>query len=116
MTGHRGVSGTGRRTVFRHRLELAYTQRVRDRPNQADSDRLEADAGRLRAAPADLLFSTSRNAVDYALTLFPGGVLPARPRLAAVGQATAEALMAAGLVRASAVAVTPLLPLFAVML
>ncbi len=54
MTGHRGVSGTGRRTVFRHRLELAYTQRVRDRPNQADSDRLEADAGRLRAAPAQI--------------------------------------------------------------
>lgn len=50
----------------------------------------------LLAAPADLLFFTSRNAVDYALTLFHGGVLPARPRLAAVGQATAEALTAAG--------------------
>ncbi len=50
----------------------------------------------LAAEPADLLFFTSRNAVDYALTLFPGGFLPASPRLAAVGKATAEALTAAG--------------------
>ena len=53
-------------------------------------------ARRLLAEPADLLFFTSRNAVDYALALFPGGVLPASPRLAAVGKATAEALTAAG--------------------
>lgn len=57
------------------------------------------DAERARgllAAPADLLFFASRNAVDYALPLLPGGVLPTRPRLAAVGQATAAALTAAG--------------------
>ena len=53
-------------------------------------------ARRLLAEPADLLFFTSRNAVYYALALFPGGVLPASPRLAAVGKATAEALTAAG--------------------
>ena len=51
---------------------------------------------RLLAAPADLLFFASRNAVDYALPLFPGGCLPAGPRLAAIGKATAEALAAAG--------------------
>lgn len=53
-------------------------------------------ARRLLAEPADLLFFASRNAVDYALPLFPGGRLPADPRLAAIGKATAEALAAAG--------------------
>ncbi|MFZ1576531.1 MAG: uroporphyrinogen-III synthase [Chromatiaceae bacterium] len=56
----------------------------------------QESARRLLAEPADLLCFTSRNAVDYALTLFPGGVLPTSPRLAAVGKATAEALTAAG--------------------
>jgi len=51
---------------------------------------------RILATPMDLLFFTSRNAVNYALDLLPGGVLPAGPRLAAVGKATAEALTAAG--------------------
>jgi len=56
---------------------------------------LEA-ARRQLAAPADLLFFASRNAVDYALPLFPGACLPAGPRLAAIGKATAEALATAG--------------------
>jgi uroporphyrinogen-III synthase len=48
------------------------------------------------AEPADLLIFTSRNAVHFALDLFPGGVLPSGPLLAAVGKATAEALTSAG--------------------
>ena len=56
---------------------------------------LEA-ARRLLAAPADIMFFASRNAVDYALPLFPGGRLPMGPRLAAIGKATADALAAAG--------------------
>jgi len=51
---------------------------------------------RLLAGPMDLLIFTSRNAVDQALPLLPGGLLPAGPRLAAVGKATAAALAAAG--------------------
>lgn len=61
---------------------------------EAAGDREEAR--RTLAAPADLLFFTSRNAVDYAMDLFAGGVLPASPRLVAVGKATAEALAAVG--------------------
>lgn len=53
-------------------------------------------ARRLLLEPMDLLVFTSRNAVDHALPLFPGGRLPAAARLAAVGKATAEALAAAG--------------------
>ena len=48
------------------------------------------------AGPLDLLIFTSRNAVDHALPLLPGGRLPRGPRLAAVGKATAAALAAAG--------------------
>lgn len=44
----------------------------------------------------DLLIFVSRNAVDHALTLLPGGRLPEGSRLAAVGAATADALAAAG--------------------
>lgn len=44
----------------------------------------------------DLLVFVSRNAVEQALPLFPDQRLPTAPRLAAVGQATAEALIAAG--------------------
>lgn len=51
---------------------------------------------RLLAEPWDLLIFISRNAVEYALPLFPRGQLPAGPRLAAVGRATAEALTDAG--------------------
>ena len=53
-------------------------------------------ARRLLDEPVDLLFFASRNAVDYALPLCPGAHLPAEPRLAAIGKATAEALAAAG--------------------
>jgi len=50
----------------------------------------------LLARPWDLLLFVSRNAVDFALPLFPGGRPPAGPTLAAVGAATAAALTAAG--------------------
>jgi uroporphyrinogen-III synthase len=53
-------------------------------------------ARRLLADPADLLVFISRNAVERALPLFPGGRLPEAPRLAAVGRATARALASAG--------------------
>ncbi len=55
-----------------------------------------AAARAILAQPADLVIFTSRNAVDYALPLFPGACLPAGPRLGAIGKATAEALTAAG--------------------
>jgi uroporphyrinogen-III synthase len=51
---------------------------------------------RLLANPADLLVFISRNAVTHALPLLPGGRLPRKPRLAAVGAATARALAEAG--------------------
>lgn len=51
---------------------------------------------RLLAEPWDLLIFISRNAVEHALPLFPGGQLPPGPRLAALGRATAEALTDAG--------------------
>jgi uroporphyrinogen-III synthase len=44
----------------------------------------------------DLIVFVSRNAVERALPLFPGGRLPAEPDLAAVGAATARALTSAG--------------------
>lgn len=55
----------------------------------------QALRGRL-AEPWDLLVFVSRNAVEHAQALFPGGRLPHGPRLAAVGRATAEALSRAG--------------------
>ena len=55
-----------------------------------------ATPSRLLAEPADLLFFASRNAVEFALPLFPAGRLPSGPRLVAIGKATAEALTAAG--------------------
>jgi uroporphyrinogen-III synthase len=51
---------------------------------------------RLLAERWDLLIFVSRNAVEQALPLLPGGALPSGPRLAAVGRATAEALAGAG--------------------
>ena len=50
----------------------------------------------LLAAPWDLMVFVSRNAVEHALPLLPGGCLPEGPTIAAVGQATARALAAAG--------------------
>jgi uroporphyrinogen-III synthase len=50
----------------------------------------------LLAAPWDLLIFVSRNAVEQAIPLCPGGRLPEGPAIAAVGQATARALSAAG--------------------
>lgn len=50
----------------------------------------------LLAARWDLIIFVSRNAVEQALPLLPGGRLPADPTIAAVGQATARALAAAG--------------------
>ncbi len=50
----------------------------------------------LLTAPWDLMVFVSRNAVEHALPLLPGGRLPEGPTLAAVGEATARALTAAG--------------------
>jgi uroporphyrinogen-III synthase len=50
----------------------------------------------LVAAPWDLVVFVSRNAVEQALPLLPGGRLPEGTLIAAVGQATARALTAAG--------------------
>lgn len=50
----------------------------------------------LLAAPWDLIVFVSRNAVEQSLPLLPGGRLPEGPMIAAVGQATARALAAAG--------------------
>jgi uroporphyrinogen-III synthase len=50
----------------------------------------------LLATPWDLMVFVSRNAVEHALPLLPGGCLPEGPTIAAVGQATARALAAAG--------------------
>lgn len=50
----------------------------------------------LLAARWDLIVFVSRNAVEQALPLLPGGRLPEGPTIAAVGQATARALVAAG--------------------
>jgi uroporphyrinogen-III synthase len=50
----------------------------------------------LLAAPCDLMVFVSRNAVVQALPLLPGGRLPADCTLAAIGEATARALTAAG--------------------
>jgi len=44
----------------------------------------------------DLILFISRNAVERALPLFPDSRLPTKPRLAAVGAATARALTTAG--------------------
>ncbi|MCB2262541.1 MAG: uroporphyrinogen-III synthase [Candidatus Thiosymbion ectosymbiont of Robbea hypermnestra] len=44
----------------------------------------------------DLILFVSRNAVEHALPLFPGHRLPAKPRLGAIGAATAQALTLAG--------------------
>jgi uroporphyrinogen-III synthase len=53
-------------------------------------------ARRRLAEPWDLLIFVSRNAVEQALSLCPGGHLPAGGRLAAVGAATAKALAKVG--------------------
>jgi uroporphyrinogen-III synthase len=50
----------------------------------------------LLAASWDLMIFVSRNAVEEALPLLPGGRLPDGCTIAAVGQATARALAAAG--------------------
>jgi len=50
----------------------------------------------LLAADWDLMIFVSRNAVEHALPLLPGGRLPLDCTVAAVGQATARALAAAG--------------------
>ncbi|WP_369666049.1 uroporphyrinogen-III synthase [Thioalkalicoccus limnaeus] len=50
----------------------------------------------LLAEDWDLLVFVSRNAVEQALPLFPDQRLPTASRLVAVGQATAQALVAAG--------------------
>jgi uroporphyrinogen-III synthase len=55
-----------------------------------------ASARRLLAQSWDLLIFVSRNAVEQAIDLLPGGRLPERPVLAAVGAATAAALAVAG--------------------
>lgn len=59
-----------------------------------------AEAQAYLAKPWDILIFISRNAVNFALELFPGGQLPppppAGPMVAAVGAATATALRDAG--------------------
>lgn len=55
-----------------------------------------APARRLLAQSWDLIIFVSRNAVKWAQPLAPNGHLPSASRLAAVGQATAKALAAAG--------------------
>lgn len=51
---------------------------------------------RLLVQPWDLMVFISRNAVEQFLPLLPASLLPSEPRIAAVGQATAAALSAAG--------------------
>jgi uroporphyrinogen-III synthase len=58
--------------------------------------RTPARARDLLAGPWDLMIFVSQNAAECALPLLPGGRLPAAPRLAAIGQSTAQALTSAG--------------------
>lgn len=53
-------------------------------------------ARRLLAQDWGLILFVSRNAVEYALPLFPNHHLPAEPQLGVIGAATARALTAAG--------------------
>lgn len=55
-----------------------------------------APVRRLLAEHWDLMIFISRNAVELALALLPGGRPPAGPQIAAIGRATAAALSAAG--------------------